>query len=491
MPSAPPAEQLLERLPTRTLLEGHLGHLSSQQQTTLEQFKQRLEEKGYYTPARDGRKASHDDNTLVRFLRARKFDIHGAYEQFTAAEDWRKEQRVDELYDTFPLDEFEMARELYPQWTGRRDKQGLPLYVFQVSALTREKTDSYARSSTRLEPRMFALYEHMLSFVLPLASSTPRPHPESPISGSSTIVDVSNVSLRRFWNLREHMQRASVLATARYPETLGSIYLVGAPSFFGVVWSWIKQWFDPNTVSKIHILSPSALTSTLSQHIPLSSIPRKYGGTLDWSFGDPGPILDEETRGVMGLREGEECPRGPVRWADGKVRVVGGKGRSEEEKTRWEERRVKGGDAPKVNGAVNGDADGNASGEAAETGQEEHEEETTPASITPTASNGLTSPTYLNAPSPSTIAPVSLASDAAAPSADKAVVDAPLASRSTTLPPPLTNTTLPPSAFAPTPDSDGTDTHEKEEAHDIHVAARENPGAPVKELARVLEGTGL
>lgn len=69
---------------------------------------------------------------------------------------------------------------------------------------------------------MFALYEHMLSFVIPLACDTPHPHPETPISGSSTIVDVSNVSLRRFWNLREHMQRASVLATARYPETLGS-----------------------------------------------------------------------------------------------------------------------------------------------------------------------------------------------------------------------------------------------------------------------------
>ncbi|BGP01747.1 phosphatidylinositol transporter [Rhodosporidium toruloides NP11] [Rhodotorula toruloides] len=483
MPSAPPAEQSLERLPTRTLLAGHLGHLTPQQQSALEQFKQRLEEKGYYRPAREGKKASHEENTLVRFLRARKFDVNGAYEQFTAAEDWRKEQRVDELYDTFPLDEFEMARELYPQWTGRRDNQGLPLYVFEVGALTRSKTDSYAKASSRLEPRMFALYEHMLAFVLPLASDTPRPHPETPISGSSTIVDVSNVSLRRFWNLREHMQRASVLATARYPETLGSIYLVGAPNFFGVV------WFDPNTVSKIHILSSSSLTSTLSQHIPLSSIPVKYGGQLEWSFGDPGPRLDEETRRVMRLGEGEECPRGPVRWEDGRVRVVGGEGRSEEERRRWEERAKEG---EKVNGVVNGDANAGAAGkfEGKEEVEEREKRDEKPEDV-PTAStapNGTTSPPYFDAPSSST---VTTTSPTPAPVANEApVVDASLASHSNILPPPLTDAALPASSFVPTPVANGTH-EEAKEPHDIHVAARENPAAPVKELARVLEGTTL
>ncbi|CDR44450.1 hypothetical protein NBRC10512_000053 [Rhodotorula toruloides] len=487
MPSAPPAEQSLERLPTRTLLEGHLGHLTTQQQAVLDKFKQRLEERGYYRPARDGKKPSHEENTLVRFLRARKFDVNGAYEQFTAAEDWRKGQRVDELYDTFPLDEFEMARELYPQWTGRRDKQGLPLYVFEVGALTRQKTDSYAKASSRLEPRMFALYEHMLSFVLPLASDTPHPHPETPISGSSTIVDVSNVSLRRFWNLREHMQRASVLATARYPETLGSIYLVGAPNFFGVVWSWVKQWFDPNTVSKIHILSSSSLTSTLAQHISLSSIPVKYGGQLEWAFGDKGPRLDEQTRAVMRLEEGEECPRGPVRWEDGRVRVVGGEGRSEEERRRWADRAEEGekGEAMGVNGVVNGEAEGKGEEKEEEEreGREEKQEVASATSTAPTASNGTTSPPYFDAPSPSAPA-------AASSTPVTAKVDVPTASQSDALPPPLTSSTLPPSLFAPTPIENGAHKEEKE-AHDIHVAARENPAAPVKELASVLEGTTL
>ncbi|GAA6030249.1 hypothetical protein JCM8097_009009 [Rhodosporidiobolus ruineniae] len=297
-------------------LEGQIGHLTAQQEAALKEFKEQLAAKGY---------AVDDEVALVRFLRARKFDPAGAFAQYTSAEDWRRLERIDELYDNFPLDEFEQARRLYPQWTGRRDKAGLPVYVFKVGALKNSDTDAYVKAGQqRLEQRMVALYEHMVQFVLPFCSSLPREHNETPISGCATIVDISNVSLRRFWQLREHMQRASVLASARYAETLGSIYLIGAPSFFSTVWGWVKRWFDPGTVEKIHILpsSPSAIHTILTTHIPPSSIPRAYGGELDWDFGAPGPALDDDARAKIG---GGELPEGPVRWDSngGRVRVVG------------------------------------------------------------------------------------------------------------------------------------------------------------------------
>lgn len=72
---------------------------------------------------------------------------------------------------------------------------------------------------------LFALYHNLLNFVLPLCSSLERPHPEIPVTNSTNIVDISGVSLRQFWNLKAHMQDASVLATAHYPETLDRIFV--------------------------------------------------------------------------------------------------------------------------------------------------------------------------------------------------------------------------------------------------------------------------
>lgn len=79
--------------------------------------------------------------------------------------------------------------------------------------------------------RLFALYESLLRFVMPLCSQLARPNPESPIVTSTNIVDVSGVGLKQFWNLKGHMQDASVLATAHYPETLDRIFV----SFFAVL----------------------------------------------------------------------------------------------------------------------------------------------------------------------------------------------------------------------------------------------------------------
>lgn len=72
---------------------------------------------------------------------------------------------------------------------------------------------------------LFALYHNLLNFVLPLCSSLERPRPEVPVTNSTNIVDISGVSLRQFWNLKAHMQDASVLATAHYPETLDRIFV--------------------------------------------------------------------------------------------------------------------------------------------------------------------------------------------------------------------------------------------------------------------------
>ena len=76
--------------------------------------------------------------------------------------------------------------------------------------------------------RLFALYENLIRFVMPLCTAlTDRDHPRTPITQSNNIVDISGVGLKQFWNLRNHMQDASTLATAHYPETLDRIFVSG------------------------------------------------------------------------------------------------------------------------------------------------------------------------------------------------------------------------------------------------------------------------
>ncbi|KAJ5183034.1 hypothetical protein N7492_000650 [Penicillium capsulatum] len=293
-------------------LAGHLHHLTPEQEEKLAEFRSVCAERGYYTAAvaqgegvPEAKPASHSDATLLRFLRARKFEVEGAWAQFKDTEDWRRENAIESLYENIGVDSYEAARRMYPQWTGRRDRRGIPVYVFEIRHLDNKGMASFnstmetgtpdSHKSSSVPARLlnlFALYENLLNFVMPLCSSLARPNPETPIVTSTNIVDVSGVGLKQFWNLKSHMQDASVLATAHYPETLDRIFIIGAPSFFPTVWSWIKRWFDPGTTSKIFILSAAEVKPTLESFMDPSSFPKSYGGELDWQWGDM-PNLDE------------------------------------------------------------------------------------------------------------------------------------------------------------------------------------------------------
>lgn len=57
----PPAEAASAEI----RLKGHLGHLTSQEESALEEFKKLAAKDGFYKLATDSTKASHDDGTLM------------------------------------------------------------------------------------------------------------------------------------------------------------------------------------------------------------------------------------------------------------------------------------------------------------------------------------------------------------------------------------------------------------------------------------------
>ena len=113
------------------------------------------------------------------------------------------------------------------------------MYLFEIRHLDsktiheyeKSSNDTYSKATTdgQTPPkllRLFALYENLTRFVQPLCTElTDRENARTPITLSTNIVDVSGVSLRQFWNLKGHMQAASQLATAHYPETLDRIFV--------------------------------------------------------------------------------------------------------------------------------------------------------------------------------------------------------------------------------------------------------------------------
>lgn len=98
--------------------------------------------------------------------------------------------------------------------------------------------------------------------------------------------------------------------------------IIGAPAFFPTVWSWIKRWFDPVTVSKIFVLRKDEVKPTLLKFMDASAFPKKYGGELDWEFGDlPNP--EPEILQALEKDGNQGWIRGPALWLKNRRVAVG------------------------------------------------------------------------------------------------------------------------------------------------------------------------
>lgn len=217
----------------------------------------------------------------------------------------------------------------------------MPLCVYTISHVSGPNLTEYTAAKNKLQ-RLAMLYESLTQFAIPICNavhvraknqappvpSAPTADPSSPkldsISSITIITDIGNVGLWTFWNLKGHMQESAKIASDRYPETLHRQFIVNAPSFFPTVWGWIKKWFDPVTTAKITILpgslTPKELREKLEAYIAPENLPKKYGGDLEWDYGDV-PAVDPEIKEIIGENFfADGGLEGPVRW------VVEGKG---------------------------------------------------------------------------------------------------------------------------------------------------------------------
>ncbi|KAG5352307.1 hypothetical protein C0989_002909 [Termitomyces sp. Mn162] len=271
-------------------LPGRLGNLTAVQLHALQEFKKELIEEGIFVEER------MDDALLLRFLRARKFDVAKAKEMLIATEKWRKEMNVDTIIEDFEFTEREQVNKYYPQYYHKMDKDGRPIYIERLGFLD---LDALYKATTqeRLINRFVQEYEKFAKYRVPACSKAVG----HPVETSCTILDLHNVSMTSFYRVKDYIMQASSIGQDRYPERMGKFYIINAPWAFSAVWRAIKPWLDEVTVSKVDILG-SNYKETLLKQIAAENLPVILGGTCDCPGGcdlsDAGPWNTKAQNGV-------------------------------------------------------------------------------------------------------------------------------------------------------------------------------------------------
>ncbi|KAG8458087.1 hypothetical protein KFE25_012747 [Diacronema lutheri] len=260
---------------------GYKGNLSDAQQAALESLRTRMVELGLeqavaaavIVPAED------EDGLLLRFLRARQFDVAKAAELLRADLEWRAELRVPELAtqseaEVLGCDPAIFAHYL-PGWYESVDLEGR---VAQWQKWGDLRVDEVLQHTTH--DRLLRHHVWQQEQLLRRQAENARQQ-HVWLAQCVTVVDAKHwhpglASRAAMAFLRD----IAGLDQLHYPERMGMIITINAPYTLSACYAIISTWLDPVTRAKVQIISGERYWRPLLEAtFAPDQIPREYGGT--------------------------------------------------------------------------------------------------------------------------------------------------------------------------------------------------------------------
>ncbi|XP_026100962.1 SEC14-like protein 2 [Carassius auratus] len=253
-------------------MSGRVGDLSVKQADALAQFRENVKDILPQCP-------SQSDHFLLRWLRARNFNLQKAEAMLRKHVEFRKHLKVDTITTEWQVPEV-IARYLSGGMCGH-DREGSPIWYDVIgpmdpkglmhSVSKQDLVKSKVRDCEILQKECDLQSERM----------------GRNIEAITMIYDCEGLGMKHLYKPAiETYGEVLTMFEDNYPEGLKRLFVIKAPKLFPVAYNLVKHFLSVDTRRKVIVLG-SNWKEVLQKYIDPEELPAHYGGKLTDPDGDP------------------------------------------------------------------------------------------------------------------------------------------------------------------------------------------------------------
>lgn len=207
----------------------HLGLLEPMQESNLLQLHDKIKE------SLGGAQPVPSYATLLRFLRARDFNVDKAFQMLQESLKWREENNIDEMLTEYKAP-YVITKYFLGAW-HQSDKQNCPIFILRLGHLDVKGLLKSIGEEVLLKHALH-ICEEGLQLIEQASNKTGKA-----VTNWSLLCDLEGLSMRHLWRpgVKAFLKIIETVEK-NYPETLGRVFIVRAPRVFPIAWTIVSTF---------------------------------------------------------------------------------------------------------------------------------------------------------------------------------------------------------------------------------------------------------